>query len=101
MMGRMAADRERQAVTVHNGHDFHAFATLCFADAVPAALGGGEGRVDETLQFIDLALAAPRVGDIGQRRARDVAAAPLLKSPLHGFVVGIALRQQCAIARRC
>ena len=35
MMGRMAADCERQVVTVHNGQDLYAFVTLCFADAPP------------------------------------------------------------------
>ena len=33
MVGRMRAHRERQAMAVHNRHDFHAFSALCSSDS--------------------------------------------------------------------
>ena len=50
MICRVRAHRQRQAVAIHNRHDFHAFSTLGRADLRAPALGHREGRVDKAHQ---------------------------------------------------
>ena len=66
VVGRMRTDRKRQAMTIHNRHDFQAFSAFRRADLCPAALRHREGRIDETLFFIQRAALAKLVGDVGQ-----------------------------------
>ena len=93
MVGRVRADRERQSMAIHNRHDFHAFSALRSSDFQPATLGHNEGCVDEAFFFVERAAVAKFVGNIRQDPAQNFVAAPSLKSPMHSFVVRIALRQ--------
>src|SRR6516225_6822064 len=49
VVGRMRTDRERQAMAIHNRHDFQALSPLRRTDLCAAALGHRKGRVDDTL----------------------------------------------------
>jgi hypothetical protein len=70
VVGRMRADRERQAMAIHNCHDFQALSALRRTDLCAAALGHRKGRVDETFFFIIQRTAlAKLVGDVGQSLA--------------------------------
>src|SRR5262244_215517 len=48
----MRADRERQSMTIHDCHDFHAFSALRRSDLRPATLRHHERRIDEAFRFI-------------------------------------------------
>src|ERR1700745_87652 len=100
VVGRMRTDRERQAMAVHNRHDFQALSALRRTDLCAAALGHRKGRVDETLFFIQRAALAKLVGDVGQNLAQNLVATPGLEAPMHSFVVRIALRQHVPL-RTC
>ena len=93
MVRRMGADRERQAVTIHYRHDFHAFSALGRRHFGPAPLSHREGRIDEAFFFVERAFVAKLVGDIRQNAAQHFIVAPSLKAPMHCFVIRIALRQ--------
>src|ERR1700687_3191129 len=93
MVCRMRTDRERQAMAIDNRHDFHAFSALRGSDLRPAALGHNESCVDEAFFFVERAAVAKVVGNIRQHSTQNFIAAPSLKSPMHSFVVRIALRQ--------
>src|SRR6476620_9014996 len=92
MVRRARADRERQSMAIHNGHDFHAFATLRSSDFQPAALGHNEGCVDEAFFFVQCTSIAKLVSNIRQHAPQNSIAAPSLKAPMHSFVVRVALR---------
>src|SRR5215510_8043464 len=47
VIGGMRADRERQSMTIHDCHDFHAFPALRRSDPNPATLRHHERRIDE------------------------------------------------------
>ena len=93
MVRRMRADRERQAVAIHNRHDFHAFSALGRPHFGTATLGHREGRIDKAFFFIERSTFAKLVGDVRQNPTQYLAAAPRLETTMHRFVVRIALRQ--------
>src|SRR6201997_1798722 len=93
VIGGMRADRERQSMTIHDCHDFHAFPTLRRSDPRPATLRHHKRRIDEAFRFIQGAFVAKLVGYIHQHSPQNFIAAPGLKAPMNGFVVRIALRQ--------
>src|SRR5262245_31660453 len=90
----MRADRERQSMTIHDCHDFHAFSALRRSDLRPATLRHHERRINEAFRCIQVAFVAKLVGYIHQHSPQNFIAAPGLKAPMNGFVVRIALRQQ-------
>ena len=63
------------------------------SDLRAAALGHNKRCVDEAFLFVQYATVAKFVGNIRQDPAQNLVAAPSLKSPMHSFVVRIALRQ--------
>src|SRR6516164_8528314 len=87
----MRADRERQSMTIHDCHDFHAFSALRRSDLRPATLRHHERRIDEAFRFIQGAFVAKLVGYIHQHSPQNFIAAPGLKAPMNGFVVRIAI----------
>ena len=93
VVGGMRADRERQSMTIHDRHDFHAFPALRRPDLRPATLRHHERRIDEAFFFIQRAFVAKLVGHIRQYSPQNFIAAPRLKASMNGFVVRIALRQ--------
>jgi hypothetical protein len=93
MVCRMRTDRERQSMAINNRHDFHAFSALRGSDLRSATFRHNERCVDEAFCFIERAAVAKFVGNIRQDPAQNFVAAPSLKSPMHSFVVRIALRQ--------
>src|SRR6476661_6322324 len=76
MVRRVRADRERQSMAIHNGHDFHAFSTLRSSDFQPAALGHNEGCVDEAFFFVQCTSIAKLVSNIRQHAPQNRIAAP-------------------------
>src|SRR6185437_15347932 len=93
MVRRMRADRERQAVTIHNRHDFHAFSALCRRHFGPAALSHREGRVDKAFFFIERSTFAKLVSDVGQTPTQPPATAPRPDTTMHRLVIRTASRQ--------
>src|SRR5262250_241562 len=89
----MRADRERQSMTIHDCHDFHAFSALRRSNLRPATLRHHERRIDEAFRFIQRTFVAKLVGYIHQLSPKNFTAAPGLKAPMNGFVVGIVWRQ--------
>src|SRR5262245_48920156 len=89
----MRADRERQSMTIHDCHDFHAFSALRRSDLRAATLRHHERRINEAFRCIQVAFVAKLVGYIHQHSPQNFIAAPGLKAPMNGFVVRIALRQ--------
>src|SRR2546423_12578865 len=64
VIGGMRADRERQSMTIHDCHDFHAFPTLRRSDPRPATLRHYERRIDEAIRFIQGDFSSKVVGYI-------------------------------------
>src|SRR5215510_1114325 len=93
MVRRMRADRERQAVAIHNRHDFHTFSALGRRHFGSATLGHREGRIDKAFFFVERSTFAKLVGDVRQDSTQYLAAAPRLETTMHRFVVRITLRQ--------
>src|SRR5262245_16194827 len=93
MVRGVGADRERQAVAIHDRHDFHAFSTLGGSDLGAPALRHHESCVDEAFLFVEHAAFAQFVGDVHESAAQNLTAAPRLKAAMHRFVVRIALRE--------
>ena len=98
MVRSVRADRKRQPVAIYNRHDFQAFSAFRRTDFGTAALGHRKGRVDEALFLIQCASVAKPVGNVGQNAAQNFIAAPGLKTAMHGFVIGIALRQHVPLS---
>jgi hypothetical protein len=73
---RMGTHRERQPMAIRNGKDHDAFTTEGFANAVTAAVGRGKRRIDEPLLLVG-----------------PLFFVSLMKSMMHGLVIGIALGQ--------
>ena len=93
MVRGVRTDRERQAVAIHDRHDFHAFSTLRRSDLGASALRHHEGCVDEAFFFVEHAAFTQFVGNVHENAAQNFTAAPGLKAAMHRFVVRIALRQ--------
>src|ERR1700730_2280471 len=100
MVRRVCADRERQAVAIHNRHDFQALSALGRSDLRTSTLGHREGCIDEALFFIQRAALAKLVGNIHQSPAQNLVSAPALKAAMYGFVVRITLRQHVPLRAR-
>src|SRR6201981_4219852 len=98
MVRRLRADRERQSMAIHNGHDFHAFSTLRSSDFQPAALGHNEGCVDEAFFFVQCTSITKLVSNIRQHAPQNRIAAPSLKAPMHSFVVRVLCGSMCHCA---
>jgi len=64
MIGGVRTHRQRQAVAIHNRHDFHAFSALGWTDLRASALGHRKGRVDETLFLVQHPFLAKFIGNI-------------------------------------
>ena len=77
MVRRVRGHRQRQAVTIHNRHDFHAFSASRWPNLLPAALRRGERRINVAFRLIDLAL--PHAS----RFARSVSAARITSFSHH------------------
>jgi len=90
---RMGTDRQRLPVTIHNGHDFHALATLGRSYLIATTFGLCKRCVDETFRFIERTYISQRIGKIDEHIPQDLVAAQLLEATMHRFVVRIALRQ--------
>ena len=93
MVRGVGADRERQAVAIHDRHDFHAFSTLGRSDLGASALRHHEGGVDEAFFFVKHAAFAQFVGNVHENGTQNFTAAPRLKAAMNRFVVRIALRE--------
>ena len=95
MVCGVRADRERQAVAIHNRHDFQTFSTLGRANIRAAALGHSEDCVDEAFFFIQRTSVAKFVGDIRQstKAKSETGDAPFCSSDNSGAA--------CATAPRC
>jgi hypothetical protein len=91
MVGGVGADRERQAVAIHDRHDFHAFSTLGRSDLGASALRHQESCVDEAFFFVEHAAFSQFVGDVHENAPQNFTAAPGLKAAMNRFVVRIAL----------
>jgi hypothetical protein len=87
-------------MAIHNRHDFHAFSAFRSSDFRPPTLGHDEGCVDETFFFVQCAAIAKLVGNIRQHATQNLIATPTLKTPMHSFVVRVALRQHVPL-RAC
>ena len=70
MVRRVRADRERQPMTIHNRHDFHAFSALRWSDFRPATFGHNERRIDEAFFFIQRAVFTKLVGNVRQTKQK-------------------------------
>jgi hypothetical protein len=86
-------DGERQAVPIHDRHDFHAFSAPRRPNLLATTFGRGERGIDITLRLVDVALLAQRVGQIRRRCTDDLVLAPLLKAAMHRLVVRVGLRK--------
>src|ERR1700722_9070750 len=96
----MRADRKRQSVAIDYRHDFHAFSAFGEPDFCSAAFGHDEGCVDEAFPLVQDASLAKIVGQINQNAPQNVVATPSLKTPMHGFVVRVALWQHMPLCTR-
>src|SRR6187399_2268419 len=100
MVRRMRADRERQAVTIHNRHDFHAFSALCRRHFGPAALSHREGRGDKAFFFIERSTFAKLVSDVGQNPNAEPRYGTTPGNDDAPFCSSDSIAAACAIARR-
>jgi hypothetical protein len=91
MVRWVCANRERQAVAIHNRHDFHASSALGRSDRRAPALSHHEGCIDEALFFVERAPFAKLVGDIPSES--DAGPRCDTSSEAAMFVVRVALRQ--------
>src|SRR5207244_12779133 len=89
----VSTDRERQAMAIHNRHDFHAFSASRRSNFFATALRGCERGIDEAFRLIDLAFLAQRIRKIREYFAQNFLTAPLLEAPMNRLVVGVALRK--------
>src|SRR5512139_4312455 len=79
---------------------FKPFPRLVGPISAPPPLGHGEGRIDKALLFVQHSVLAKLVGNVRQYTTQNFIATPSLKSPMHRFVVRIALRQHVPL-RTC
>ena len=98
MIGGVSADSQRKSMPVNDSHDLHALATLRFPHVGPTALGGRERRVDKAFGLIYPSVFPQIIGQCAQQFAKHLLSAPLLKAPMHGFVIGITLRQHMPLS---
>ena len=101
MVRRVCADREWQAMAIHNRRGFHVpFPRFVGPISDTPPLGHNERRIDEAFFFIQRAVFTKLVGNVGQNPTQNLVAAPSLKASMHSFVVRIALRQHVPL-RTC
>ncbi len=86
-------DGERLSAAVHDCHDCQVIPECCRTNFVAAALCRCERSINIALGFGDRTLLSRRIRQIGAGRAHDFVLAPLLKTPVHWFVVRIRLRE--------
>ena len=97
----MRADRERQSMTIHDCHDFHAFSALRRSDPRPATLCHHERRIDEAFRFIQGALVAKLVGYIPSTLAAKLHRGTRFESGDERICSSDSFAAACATARRC
>jgi hypothetical protein len=85
-------------MSIHNCHDFHTLATFGRANLIASTLGRGKRCIDEAFRFIDRTLIAQGVGKFDEHIPQRLVAAPVLKAPMDGFVVRVALRQHVPLS---
>jgi len=100
MVGDVRTDCQRQAVTIHNCHDFHTLTTLRRSDIITAALDRCKGCIEKAIRFIQRTFITKCIGQIGHRIALYFISTPVLKPPVDCFVVRIALRQHATLCTR-
>lgn len=79
---------------IDNRHDFHDFATFREPHGLTAVFGRRKRRINETLAFINSSFVAQCIHQLCEHVPQDLTLTPLLKAPMNGIVVGIALRQE-------
>jgi hypothetical protein len=87
-------------MALHNRENLAPCATAGFPNSVAAALGRGNGRIDEALALVERTFLAQRIRQLRENLAQDLALAPLLKPAMHRVVVGVALGQQVPLRAR-
>lgn len=97
MVRRVRTDRQRQAVAIHNSHDFHAISAAGRANLFSATLGRGKAGIDTTLRLVDLRALAKLIGQVRQRVAQYLVLAPLLEAAMRRLIVRIGLRQHAPL----
>jgi len=100
MVSGMRTDRQRQAVTIHNRHDFQTFTAFRRTDLSATTLGRGKGRIDKSLRFIESAFITQCVGQIGHGIVQYFIPTAVLRTPVDCFVVRVALRQHVPLCTR-
>jgi len=98
MVRGVRSHRQRQAVTIDNRHDFHAFSASRRSNLIPTALGRGKRGIDVALGLVQLPLIAKSIGQIRERRANHFVLPPLLKAPVHCLLVRVGLRKHAPLS---
>ena len=93
VIGPMRRDRERQAVTVDDRHDVHAFSAHGRSNLFASALGRCERGIEIELRLLDGPLFAQGIGQIRQCCANHFVLALLLKATMNRFLARIELRK--------
>ena len=99
-IGRMRADRKRQAIASHNSHYCQALTAFRRPDVLAAAFGRGEHCINECFPLVDGTLLAQRVRQIGKHVSQHFLLTLLLKATMHRFVVRILWGQRVPLAAR-
>jgi hypothetical protein len=73
---------QRQAVTIANGHDFHARSASGRPNLIFAARCGCKRGIDEAFRLIDRACFTRHIRQLGECSANHLVVAPLLKAPV-------------------
>ena len=97
MVRRMRASGKREAVAVDNCRNFHTLTALRRPNLITAAFGRSKRRINQAFRFIQRTFIAKRVGTIGHDIAQHLVAAPLLETPMDGFVIWITLEQHAPL----
>ena len=74
--------------------DFHAFPTFREPHGLTAAFDHRKRRINETLAFIDRSFVSQCIRQLCEHVPQGLTLTPLLKAPMNGFAVEIALRQE-------
>jgi hypothetical protein len=93
MIGRMGADRERQAVAIDDRHDFHAFSASRRPNLLAAALRRCERCIDVALGFVNRTLVAKSIRQVRECRADHFVPTPLLEAAMQRLIVRVVLRE--------
>ena len=97
---RMRAQRQRKSAAVHDRHDLHALARLGASHARAAALRPCERRVDVRLRAVEQTPPLRFARQVLEHAVEHARPCPGLKSPVHGLVVRVALRQKFPLRAR-